>query len=437
MKKSMKTLALSAAILTMGATANAAVIDLNVYGASAQYLFWNTTAPAFLTSVRGCASTSKTETTDKKHGITQGIGCDGGVNTINIRYSSKASYDGIRAVSNTDPANTCAGQPGWRPMITGAGNTALLCQDVHVGASDVAGSTFTQNSTGALNGPLGGAATTRTFSGIPTAGLTTYQPVVVPFGFFANNAIKVHTCAGGANAGNLCTTATAAADCGTGTCAQNTIDNVTREQAVQIFSGQAFAWTDFGDSYSVAGDPTNSIVACLRHAGSGTHATFDKVIFTGATPQFLVTAENTAGPFIYFNDGSTEEMKCVNGNTTTATTGSAVGAIGYADADQSVGAAGVSQNVVGIKYNGLLGRRNVVRNGLYDFFSNQWLYENPTKTTAAQHTLLTQLNTFASNPANIPASKAAFWAAAGEMVFNKSSDTTYPGYVGAALKQTP
>ena len=359
-------------------------------------------------------------------------------------------------------------------MITTIGNAALSCQPIHVGASDVSGQAFTQNSTGALLGPMGGAATVRTFNGIPTTGLAApAQPIVVPFGFFANSAIQVQKCTGGIHDGNLCTSATAAVDCAAGSCTARTLDNVTREMAVNIFGGNALAWTDFGASYSVTGDATASVVACLRHAGSGTQATIDKVLFTGAFPNSLASVENLAGPFIYFNDGSADEINCVNGDTTAATftcnavqagtpctvatqaadcagavpagvcksynNGKAWGAIGYADADQSTGVAGVSNNVVPVKYNGMFGRRNAIRNGAYDFFANQNLYLSPSNAPAASApaTLFTQLVTYSSNPANIPAAKAAYWATASEMVWNKTNDLVYPGYVGAALPQTP
>lgn len=445
MKKSMKTLALSAAILAMGATANAAVIDLNIYGASAEFLFWNAAAPNFLKNVRGCAVTSQTTSADGKHEITQGTGCDGGANTINLRYSAKASYDGIYAVSNKyDPTvvapatQQCPGLPGQRKLINGAGNNGTSCQEVHLGASDVAGESFTQSSDGQVYGMRNGGAVTRSFNGVPTTGLTPYQPIVVPFGFFANNAIKVEKCVGGAADGALCTAATAVADCGTGSvCTQKTIDNITREMAVQIFSGNILSWKDFGASYSVAGDPTDSVYACFRHAGSGTHSSLDKAVFAGVAT--LTSLENSGGsPYAYFNDSSSDEIKCVNGNIGTGT-GSAIGAIGYADADQTIGTAGSSQNVVALKYNGLAGRRSAIRNGAYDFFSNQWLYENPTKTptTSAQHTLISQLVNFASNPANIPAAKANFWAAASEMTYNKANDSAYPAYVGATTPMVP
>jgi hypothetical protein len=241
---------------------------------------------------------------------------------------------------------------------------------------------------------------------------------------------------------------------------------------VNIFAGNAFAWTDFGASYSVTGDPTNSVVACLRHAGSGTQATLDKVFFTGASPNVL--AQNEAAGSVYFNDGSADEINCVNGDTPATTTftcnavqagtpctvatqaadcagavpagvcksynnGKAWGAIGYADADQATGVAGVSNNVVPVKYNGMFGRRNVIRNGAYDFFANQNLYLSPSNAPAASvpATLFGQLVTYASNPANLPAAKAAYWATSAEMVWNKTDDSVYPGYKGATIPQVP
>ena len=436
MKKTVKsTVIAGAAVLALAGVAGAATIDLNIYGASAEYLFWNSVAPNFLTSVRHCTATSQAQSTDTKNGITTGTGCDGGANTINIRYSAKASFDGIRAVSNVDPANTCAGQPGYRPMASSvAAPNTLTCVDVHLGASDVAGPSFTQSSHGPLLGPLGGAdvGTSRQFNGIPTAGLTPYKPLIVPFGFFANKSVKVYTCDGGTFDGNLCTTATAAANCGTATCTQKTISNITREQAVNIFSGQAAFWTDFGASYSVTGDATNSIVACFRHAGSGTHATLDNAVMNSKWGNSLSINTSTTNPITYFNDGSSDEMNCINNNANLSTPG----AIGYADADQGLSS---YPNVTALKYNGQLGTRNNIRNGIYDFWSAQWLYENPTKTpsNSAQHTLIGQLYSYAADPTHMPASKANYWATHDEMNWFKDTDQLYPSYLGATLPQTP
>jgi hypothetical protein len=446
MKKATKVLVLGAAIVALAAPVHAATtIDFNIYGASAQFTFWNAAAPGVLPTVRKCGATSQVTydtggvdtANDKKHEVTTGVNCDGatpgaGTTTINLRYSSKASYDGINAVKNIDAANTCPGQPNQRKMIID--KLTLGCQNVHLGASDVAGETFTQQSHGQKFGPLGGGKVDAVYSGISTTGLTPYNPIVVPFGFFVNNAVKVYTCQGGTHDGNYCTTGTAVADCGTGiTCAQNILSNITREQVVQIFGGNTAFWQDFGQSYP-AGLQT---VACLRHAGSGTHATFDKVFFTGANPNALVQNENAAGPILWFNDGASDLMKCVNGNSTATPTGSAIGAIGYADADQAN-----LVNTSSIKYNGLFARRNVIRNGSYDFFTNEWLYENQSNTgaTGTIHDLIIGLNTFASNPANITTylgTKAYYWASQTEMNFNKTSDANYPGSSTATSPQIP
>ncbi len=412
-----KTLLAGAAVLALSGAAQATDIDLNIYGASAQFLFWNEAAKDFLTA-RSC--TGVVNDGDSKNGITVGT-C--GADTITIRYSSKASYDGILATtgsSNPLAVNECGGNMFQRKMKTAYGSTATSCVDVHLGASDVAGESFVQQSHGALKGPLGGTWTDRSFSGVPTTGLTPYQPLVVPFGFFANKAIKVSTCESGALAGNLCTAATAEADCGAGVaCVANTISNITREQAVQIFGGQVYSWKDFGQSYSVDGGD-DTLVACLRHAGSGTHSTLDKAVMSGAMG--LVSTENVSSPTIYFNDGSSDEMNCIN---------ALAGAIGYADADQAN-----KTNTVSLKYNGIPAARNMIRNGAYDFFSNQWMYEKA-GLDSVRHNLVVDLAAFAADPANLPGTKASYWSAQAEMVFNKANDSSYPAYVGASIPGTP
>lgn len=455
MKKIVKSIALGAALLAAAGPAGAADIELNLYGASAQYTFWHSQGPSFLTTTQGCTGTTQAETADKKHGVTIGNNCTGG-NRIIFRYSARASYDGPQAVANrfqVGIAPDCPGQPGFRKLadettISGVTVGATKCVDVLLGASDVAGESFQQSSTGQLKGPLGGGNVAFSFNGVDTTGLTAYQPIVVPFGFFANNAVHVKKCAGGAHDGNLCTVATQTTDCDTGVCTEQVIDDISREMAVQIFSGQAPFWSNFGDSYTVAGATPGTddfVVACLRHAGSGTAASLDWAVmnhgFWGAP---LVAAESSFPPIVWFNESSTDEIKCVNGNSTANPTGAPIGAVGYADADQGTGVSGTSQNVAALKYNGVPSRRNTIRNGNYDFYSNQWLYENPVKTPngSAQHALIVALDAFAGNPANLTLSsslgnKARFWASKGEMEYNKVDDKSYPGFLGASLPQIP
>jgi hypothetical protein len=453
MKKIFKTLALGAG-LCLAATANAANIDLNLYGASAQFTFWSNLGKSFLVATYGCDNATTTSHVDnvtgKVHGITIGRSCDitgTNLDTIYFRYSAKASYDGpfaVLASSNPQADLACGSateaQRRKRRMAdeTSIDNTGKItntskCVDVHIGASDVAGESFVQSSSGQLKGPLGGGAITRSFSAINTSTLTARQPVVVPFGFFADNRTKVFKCVGGTHDGNLCTTATAAIDCGgTGTCTQKVIDDISREMAVQIFGGQAYFWSDFGRSFSVDGKTAgvdDYVVACFRHAGSGTAATLDwAVMNNGKWGLNIPLSESTSAPIVYFNDGSSDMMNCIQNR---------LGAIGYADADQSI-----SGTVVALKYNGVPGRRNTIRNGNYDFFSNQWLYIDAPWLPAQQETMFNALVTYASNPANLSTTgslgnKAIYWATKNEMVWNKATDKVYPKYVGATTPQVP
>ena len=247
-------------------------------------------------------------------------------------------------------------------------------------------------------------------------------------------------------------------------------------QAVNIFTGQVSNWTDFGAGYVEL-----PIVACLRHAGSGTMATLDYGVIKGhgwsAAP--LVTTEtyngnsngaagpspytaidatwpadatipvtptwgagDAAGETIWFNNGSSDEMKCVN---------SQAGSIGYSDSDQLTGSGpGTYPNAAAVSYNGFFPNRVNIRNGLYDdFWTNEWLYYNPShiqsiypSTYTVYETLIADLNSFAGNPANLTTTsslgtKAEYWATQGEMAFEKNVDSAYPAYIGQSGLVTP
>jgi hypothetical protein len=545
-----------AAMLGLVGAASAATVEVNLYGASAQFLFWNDAADNFLSS-KSCTGITQDQY-NSAHGITRGT-CSG--DTVYIRYSSKASYDGIYAVKGSANTDSCP-NAYQRKMVdegtcpwdgTGGSNcTALKCVEVVLGCSDVAGETFTQSSSGQLKGPAGGGATSRSFSGISTTGLDFYNPLVVPFGFFANNSVTVTKCLApdptepaGASVhkaisswGNQCvpdqngnsancigyykcqglvpsrcdynnlfnsnepacldggkcstnnpahntqalceaasgtwqlpscsnptytTKATCEANAGTWTavnvwvasisakcnggvnanqnctrdnqcpdvalgntsCKAIPIDNISRLMATMIYNGQAYTWKDFGDWY-----PSLPIVACLRHAGSGTAATLDYAVMKGNGWGWgLVTAENASSPTIWFNDGSSDEMNCVN---------TLSGAIGYADADQIAGSV-YYPNVHALKYQGVEPKRWKIRNGEYDFWSLQWIYGNPARTaySSIKTGWIVPLVNFAADPANVPSTKAEYWATDAEMVYMKSTDQSYPGYRGASLPQLP
>jgi hypothetical protein len=204
--------------------------------------------------------------------------------------------------------------------------------------------------------------------------------------------------------------------------------------AVMIFSGNAFNWNDFGNAY-----PSKAIEACLRHAGSGTHATLDYAVMRGidwgwALPTVQSLPPNQ--PIFYFNDGSTDMMKCVNGegvpphapNFPTGT--NTLGRIGYADADQ-----GNRTFTYGpVKYNGFAPLRGPIRNGQYDFWSAQWCYDDCTGVNGCP---VVEASLYAWADRNVPTAKADYWTPICEMTYNKATDQDYPNYVGASCPRDP
>lgn len=446
----MTTLAATAALMAIAGVAHAAPYELNIYGASAQYDYWNAQAQNYAQNKLGCNATAPAIHTSKKHGFVSATNCTStlvpvnaatGKRDLDIRYSGIASGEGILAVQKKAPissslATGCNINNGERLMY--ATNTTLTCKQVHVGTSDVAAESLTQISKGNTLGPMGGDPLTSDLpsKNITSDGLIPNNTVVVPFGFFINSAVTAQTCTAGL-IGNYCT---AASQCNSGpsttdgVCgAATTITNISRQEAALIFSNSIFDWSDLGAYFTA--QPT---VVCLRHAGSGTHSALDNTVIYSNWGGGLPTEE--VADSVWFNQGSSDEMKCINGATTATPTGSLIGAIGYADADQAIGVAGTSQNVKQLKYNGFYPTRTAIRNGLYDFYTNAWLYTNPANSAqvnAIINDASAGLIAFAQDPANVPASKANYWAAVGEMKFNRAADNSYPAFTGAAIPMTP
>lgn len=490
MKKQLRTLAAAATLVAAAGAAHAASWNLNIYGASAEGTLWNALAKPFLVDTYGCADANVAVTSSSSNGKAV---CTKGTDTYTVRWTTKNSIDGVMAaqgVANTDYAQVNAdgtlqcSDPAQRNFVDG-------CKNVHIGASDVAAEAFTQITNGEYAGPNaeGKPYVARDTNGV--IDLTTLSapatPVVVPFGFFVNKAVKVTTCTGGTNDGALCLSAgdttygcpgtksvpatcdslkctggdkaglacVANSDCtGTqsvaATCDKHTLDNVTRPMAAMIFSGTSVKWSDFGSVFSVenaAGTQLTdqSITACQRHAGSGTLATLDLAVMHSDWGQSLSQYENNPGSatsgHMFFNDGAKEMMACING-TRGLTTGSQftdppaaggpVGAIGYADADANVG-----DWTATTKYNGVFGRRDTIRNGLYDFWASQHLYTSAKAAADGVSAQATALINYASNPTNLNrlAAKAPFWAAEKELNYTKASDSAYlnkgtvPGHI--------
>ncbi|MGD9159973.1 MAG: hypothetical protein PVG39_16280, partial [Desulfobacteraceae bacterium] len=103
-----------------------------------------------------------------------------------------------------------------------------------------------------------------------------------------------------------------------------------------------------------------------------------------------------------------------------------IGAIGYADTDKVIMDAGTGEyhnNVDGygdvklMTYMGQEGKAEEIINGKYEFWSAQWLF-----TDGDEGALIDDLNAFASDSANLPGSKADYWAAQDDMKVEKDTD---------------
>jgi ABC-type phosphate transport system substrate-binding protein len=339
----------------VGISSAAITEDINLYGASAQFNLWKTYAVAYMKS-QGCVEPCTSTLVDSKNYIAS---CQCGGVTRYFRSSSKASYDGVCALMgnfiNVPPYGpggnpNCSAGCGTpvdahkRVMANTAGTAVDQCVTVTVAGSDVPVECFAQESHGALLGPCGGAGTNRNFKTSPEfwTGDEPCAPLAVPFSFFANITVTK----GGVP-----------------------ITNIVRDNAELIFSGAVGNWDDMVDSDGVAYDSQDTI-ACLRHAGSGTHASLDAYL----TSPLLITQKTTPAKR-YFNDGSADMMKCVNGGLCGTWTGA--GAIGYADSDQSLTS---YTNTNRLSLNGVpVSRANII-GGNYNFYGLQQVYGTTART---------------------------------------------------------
>ena len=444
-KKIVKGLVIGGAALTIAATPSfAKTVEVNIFGASAQFKFWTSAAPEYLRTLCAdadvYAATNAVESDAGTHGRDAGIavcagseafagltgqGYDGTANggttndTLVIRYATNASYDGIMAVQDNDAfdSDNCptdgdryqaAPAAGELKTFTTPGNSiaALACMDVNVGASDVSAKTFKQSSDGFAKGNNGSAADiiNRTISYPSTlqvdpadAGYQVDRPIVVPFGFYASTDVPV--------------------------------DNLSRMMALNLFSGKVANWNEIDPSF-----PSQPVVVCHRHAGSGTVATLNAAVFRGddqlptrqqdgtfGSPYFDFLVSGGAIPAIYFNKGSSDAVKCAGKHS---------GAVAYADADKCVnGCGGKYEDLKAIAYQGVGGdltgdvMSDATKYGRHIFWSAQYLYSNETGETDAQ---IDGLVAFASVDANMPANRAAFWASQDAMNWEKATDFSWP-----------
>jgi hypothetical protein len=369
----------AAASLLFSAGIASAAWEMNIYGASAQFNFWNTNGQAFL-EAQNCTGVQKATVSNNQVIFEATCPAGGSFGTGGLGYlraASKASYDGCYAAKGEDgdPINpqdpdgyapgrdtTCDPNYNQRPMINeatctwgGTCSSTLVCKTVTVGASDVPCECFVQESHGLLKGHLApGTANLwqdRKYNSIDMTGVPVCRPMVVTFAPFANNSVKK----GGVP-----------------------ITNISRDNMELIFSGQVYNWADIVDTDGAAYD-AKDILVCLRHAGSGTHASLDAYLNSP-----LIFSETQPSPQgMLFEEGTGDMMACLNQAN--------VGGIGYADADRANLANTVRLTLNGVGGNNFAQTAAATIGGQYNFYGVQHLYGSADELCA-----------YLNNPARVP-----------------------------------
>jgi hypothetical protein len=277
MKKVINIAVIAAALTGAAVTAQAANIEINMYGASAQRDYWNAMAPDYLGVTKGCTTVQKAQL-DSNNVVHKGSSCADG-NVYYINYTSVASMEGVLAAieqAPIDPAlnDTCGGNNALREIAdslnctfptTGTGTcpATKVCRDITGGTSDVEASAFVQKTHGRKFGHKA-LSTTNPYvdndltisQPLDVSAFENFKPTIVPFAFYANNGLD------------------ASADMG----------NLSRTQAVNLFGRKIAKWNELSGFSS-----NKDVQLCYRHASSGTHATLDMVVFrddtkSGVTP---------------------------------------------------------------------------------------------------------------------------------------------------------
>ncbi|RJX32662.1 MAG: hypothetical protein C4531_06270 [Desulfurivibrio sp.] len=438
MKKAIKTGILGLSVLAMASVAQAADYQINIMGASAQSGFWNTNARLFLANAAGLGCASTTVYGNKDNGATVGTNCTPAAglgislatsDRVIMRYIAKASIWGPMAANGEDIVDDPCG-PGEFTMLDVDSATcattgcASKCVNVTYGASDVAGEAFTQSSVGWIMGPLTDGDYDGTdqdsyydigensYDGYDASDLGYVRPVVVPFSFFVTDDVPA--------------------------------DNLSRLQAVLAFSGQAANWEDIGIEANGDTSVDTKMTLCMRHAGSGTHATLDHAVLHGDAG--LVESEDidgTGGSIKWFNEGSSDLIKCMTYDGSQVWPVATSYALGYADsdkcgtamskaeADASGGTLTWSSSCTGverIKYEGQVGDRASIKNCMYSFWAAQYLYYdadevNPANPVNNNDKIHKALYTYMADPAKVP---GTFWATQNEMKCEKADDFKFP-----------
>jgi hypothetical protein len=237
------------------------------------------------------------------------------------------------------------------------------------------------------------------------------------------------TCVGGARAGQPCDTA---AECpverAATACVARPIDNLSRMQALLLFAGQVKNWRDFGPWY-----PDLPVALCMRHGGSGTHATKDLRVMRG--DRALATVSKTLAPTDPSGASAVKPLLPIlwHYRSSTTLTEDCVeyydGGVGYVDADKALNN-DFTSNVHHLKHEGVEPVRQKVIFGEYPFWgAASCFYDDDSNAglTQAQKSLATDLlNWLADQNERFEFPTNLFWASGAEMTVSAPNDFAYP-----------
>ena len=220
MKKSIKTIAVAAGLLTAAGTAQAVTtpLNINIYGASAQFAFLTAAADNILQRPR-LAPAPLTGPSPAPSSPSPAIPAAAAPAPTASPLGSPTNPlpTASKAILGTASGNGCSSNY-QRAFLTTPGDAVdTSCQNVTLAASDVAPGTFNEVTNGCEFGPVrdtptsgfcaaptangGKTCTTTTGQGkcyldtkkatpITATGVTIKNPMIVPFAFWANNTLQ-------------------------------------------------------------------------------------------------------------------------------------------------------------------------------------------------------------------------------------------------------
>src|SRR5262245_59140608 len=308
--------------LVMAADA-AQAIDLNGKGSSAGRNFASDTpskvcdaaGPATFSFQRQAAPLNPGDDPNFPSDRTEWICNVSGVGSVTFRYHSRNSLTGFSAMNNTsvtlntegylsNPSTNCGLWAGGTNPTTFNGVANVTIREcsaspalvtnlpVHYGATDTAGSDFTQSGFGGgVNPPVFAAG----------VDLTKLEVIVLPFGIAVGSAVNQPTPSG------LPAPACTVAPC--------KLDSLSTSDLYNIFGGSIQDWTTIGNTVTPVAGETSKMTVCHRTPGSGTLATLDQTIMKkGPIPINGVTTAPVLGNYGNVgNASSSDVLNCMNG----------------------------------------------------------------------------------------------------------------------------